>query len=95
MAYVFASIGSGGGIATFGGDPEYSSLNIVHESTGTYYVTWDELSVQPAVLTSAQHGSDASILATPGYVTKESMYVYTRDQNGNLVDEAFSLALYF
>lgn len=91
----FANIGSSGGVATYGGDPEYSSVRINHESTGTYRVTWDKLAVVPAVVTTAQHGSDASYVATPGYVTNESMYVYTRDNNGNLVDEEFSFVIYF
>ncbi len=95
MAYVFANVGSTGGVATYGGDPEYASVVIDHESVGTYYITWDALQVVPAVVTTAQHGSDASYVATPGYVTKESMYVYTRDNHGNLVDEHFSFVMYF
>ncbi len=95
MAYVFANVGPTGGVATYGGDPEYASIVINHESLGTYRVTWSQLPVLPAVLTTAQHGSDASYVATPGYVTNESMYVYTRDNHGDLVDEQFSFVIYF
>lgn len=95
MANVFASVGSSGGVQTIGGSPEYQSVVVNHESVGTYRITWTQLAVVPAVVTTAQHGSDASYLATPGYVTNESMYVYTRDNFGNLADEQFSFVMFF
>ena len=96
MSDIFANVGPTGGVLTFGGSSShYESLRINHESTGTYRVTWSALPVVPAVVSSAQHGSDASYLATPGYITNNSMYVYTRDNHGKLVDESFSFVMYF
>ncbi|HEX2692015.1 MAG TPA: hypothetical protein VHN14_35645 [Kofleriaceae bacterium] len=96
MSNIFANVGPTGGVVTIGGSSsQYESITINHESTGTYWVTWTALPVVPAVISSAQHGSDASYLATPGYVTNSSMYIYTRDNKGNLVDEYFSFVMYF
>lgn len=91
----FLNVNSQGGIATIGGDNStYEGIRVDHESEGTYRVTWPELPVIPAVLVTAHHGVDQSIVGTAGYITNESMYVYTRDMDGQLVDEQFSLVMY-
>lgn len=91
----FLSVNSQGGIATIGGDNStYESIRVEHESEGTYHVTWSPLSVIPAVLVTAHHGVDQAIVGTAGYVTEESMYVYTRNMDGQLVDEQFSMVMY-
>jgi hypothetical protein len=94
MGTAFARTGTPtGGIQSYGGDGINLAIN--HESTGTFRITYNKLAVVPAVFTTAQHGSDASYTATPGYVSQESMYVYTRNQQGQLTDEMFSVLLYF
>jgi hypothetical protein len=46
-------------------------------------------------LSAAQHGADALYTATPGNVSNTSLYVYTRNQNGQLTDEMFSIQMLF
>lgn len=95
MQTTFFSVGPTGGVATMGGsNSAYESVRINHESVGTYHITWDQMDVTPVVVVSAQHGSEQSIVGTAGYVTQESMYIYTRDLSGNLVDEQFCFVMY-
>ncbi len=96
MANIFANVGAGGGVQTVGGSgSEYKSLKILREGKGTYNVSWSKLSVVPSVIVGAQSAKDDPRAGSYGYLTKDSMYVYTKTQGGDLIDSDFSFVMHF
>lgn len=96
MTVIFANVGPSGGLLTIGGnDNQYQNINVTHESTGTYRITWEQLDVVPVVVATGQHGVDEPVFATVGYLSNESMYIYIRDKNFNFIDDNFSFVMYY